>query len=633
MNSSDEEKQLQLITSLKEQAIGEYEDLRAENQKTKEKCDKIRQERDEAIKKLEEFQKISHMVIEEVNFMQNHLEIEKTCRESAEALATKLNKENKALKRISMLYMAKMGPDVITEEINIDEEDSTTDTDGATESCVSVQCQKQIKELRDQIVSVQEEKKTLAIELENLKSKLVEVIEEVNKVKQENAVLNSEVLEQRKVLEKCNRVSILAVEEYEDMQVNLELEKDLRKKAESFAQEMFIEQNKLKRQSHLLLQSSVPDQQLLKALDENAKLTQLLEEERIQHQQKVKELKEQLENETLHKEIHNLKQQLELLEEDKKELEAKYQNSEEKSRNLKHSVDELQKRVNQSENSVPPPPPPPPPLPPPPPNPIRSLMSMIRKRSHPSGSGAKKEKAAQAETTEEVTDLKRQAVEEMMDRIKKGVHLRPVNQTARPKSKPESSKSCESAVNELKGILGTLNKSTSSRSLKSLDPENSETELERILRRRKLTAEADSSSPTGILATSESKSMPVLGSVSSVTKTALNKKTLEAEFNSPSPPTPEAGEGSCKLEECTSSKVTFQPPNSIGREREYVVDSEKQAEEQVVVLDPVSTHEPQTKDQVTEKDPTQRKAEEGEVEPEHKEDSVEKMRENDSSSC
>ncbi|XP_058437310.1 shootin-1 isoform X2 [Marmota monax] len=582
MNSSDEEKQLQLITSLKEQAIGEYEDLRAENQKTKEKCDKIRQERDEAVKKLEEFQKISHMVIEEVNFMQNHLEIEKTCRESAEALATKLNKENKTLKRISMLYMAKLGPDVITEEINIDEEDPAGDTDGAAETCVSVQCQRQIKELRDQIVSVQEEKKILAIELENLKSKLVEVIEEVNKVKQEKAVLNSEVLEQRKVLEKCNRVSMLAVEEYEEMQVNLELEKDLRKKAESFAQE-------------------------------------------------VKELEEQLENETLHKEIHNLKQQLELLEEDKKELELKYQNSEEKARNLKHSVDELQKRVNQSENSVPPPPPPPPPLPPPPPNPIRSLMSMIRKRSHPSGSGAKKEKATPPETTEEVTDLKRQAVEEMMDRIKKGVHLRPVNQTARPKAKPESSKGSESAVNELKGILGTLNKSTSSRSLKSLDPENSETELERILRRRKLTAEADSSSPTGILATSESKSMPVLGSVSSVTKTALTKKTLEAEFNSSSPLTPEPGEGPRKLEGCTSSKVTFQPPSNIGYRRKYT-GSEKQ-DEPVIVLDPVSSHEPQTKDQVVEKYPTQYKEEEGKTEPEFKEDSVETTRETDSSSC
>lgn len=50
---------------------------------------------------------------------------------------------------------------------------------------------------------------------------------------------------------------------------------------------MFIEQNKLKRQSHLLLQSSAPDRQLLNALDENAKLVQLLEKERIQHQEKV----------------------------------------------------------------------------------------------------------------------------------------------------------------------------------------------------------------------------------------------------------------------------------------------------------------------------------------------------------
>lgn len=33
-------------------------------------------------------------------------------------------------------------------------------------------------------------------------------------------------------------VSMLAVEEYEELQVNLELEKDLRKKAESFAQEV-----------------------------------------------------------------------------------------------------------------------------------------------------------------------------------------------------------------------------------------------------------------------------------------------------------------------------------------------------------------------------------------------------------
>uniref|UniRef100_A0A452S1T1 Shootin-1 n=1 Tax=Ursus americanus TaxID=9643 RepID=A0A452S1T1_URSAM len=586
------------------------------------------------LKNWRNFRKVfSHMVIEEVNFMQNHLEIEKTCRESAEALATKLNKENKTLKRISMLYMAKLGPDVITEEINIDEEDAGADPEGTAEACVSVLCQKQIKELRDQIVSVQEEKKILAIELENLKSKLVEVMEEVNKVKQEKDALSSEVLEQRRVLEKCNRVSMLAVEEYEEMQVNLELEKDLRKKAESFAQEMFIEQNKLKRQSHLLLQSSAPDQQLLKALEENAKLIQQLEEERIQHQKKVKNLEEQLENAALHREIRSLKQQLGILEEDKRELELKYQSSEEKARDLKHSgksvrwatVSEESVNLACSESrtlaecytEIP--------------RSIRSLMSMIRKRSHPSGSGAKKEKAAQPETTEEVTDLKRQAVEEMMDRIKKGVHLRPVNQTARPKAKPESSKGSESAVNELKGILGTLNKSTSSRSLKSLDTENSETELERILRRRKVTAEADSSSPTGILATSESKSMPVLGSVSSVTKTALNKKTLEAEFNSPSPPTSEPGEGSCKLEGCTRSKVTFQPLSNAGCGSESF--GREQQAGPVVVLDPVSTHEPQTKDQVTEQESTQPKGDKDEIKPEHKDDGNEKMSDADSSHC
>lgn len=54
-------------------------------------------------------------------------------------------------------------------------------------------------------------------------------------------------------------------------------------------------------------------------------------------QLQVKELEEKLENQALHKEISRLKQQLELLEEDKKELELKCQNSEEKARDLKHT--------------------------------------------------------------------------------------------------------------------------------------------------------------------------------------------------------------------------------------------------------------------------------------------------------
>ncbi|KAM9380087.1 shootin-1 [Phaethornis superciliosus] len=626
MNSSDEEKQLELLASLKDQAIGEYEELRAENKKTKEECDKIKQERDEAVKKLEEFQKISHMVIEEVNCIQNHLEIEKTCRESAEALASKLNKENKTLKRISMLYMAKLGPEIITEEINIDEDDSSTDTEANSGSCNSVHCQQQIKELRDQILSVHEEKKTLAIELENLRCKLVEVIEEVNKVKEEKAVLTTEVNKQQKLLEKCNRVSVMAVEEYEELHVNFELEKNLRQKAESFAQEMYIEQNKMKRQSQLLLQNAAPDQQLLKALDDNAKLTHTLEEERLQHQQKIKELEEQLENQALHKEINRLKQQLELLEEDKKELELKCQNSEEKARDLKHSVDELQKRIQQTENPAPPPPPPPPPPlpPPPPPNPIRSLMSMIRKRSHSNTNVSKKEKPPQQESGEEVTDLKRQAVEEMMDRIKKGVHLRPVNQSSRPKTKPETPKPSESAMKELKGILETLNKSTSSRSLRSLETESSETELERVLRRRKVTTDQDSGGPTGTLATSESKSLPVLGSGASAAQIALNKKDLETDFSSK---VPDSGPVSSQPKGVLGSKLTLQSMSQTELTRKA---SRKEKEtESVVVLDPVSTKG----DQKSENTLNQNKVQEGKSKPVHKETNAEKIKETDSSNC
>ncbi|NWX40162.1 SHOT1 protein, partial [Steatornis caripensis] len=390
--------------------------------------------------------------------------------------------------------------------------------------------------------------------------------------------------------------------------------------------QMFIEQNKMKRQSQLLLQNSAPDQQLLKALDDNAKLTHTLEEERLQHQQKIKELEEQLENQALHKEISRLKQQLELLEEDKKELELKCQNSEEKARDLKHSVDELQKRVQQSENPAPPPPPPPPPPlpPPPPPNPIRSLMSMIRKRSHSNTNVSKKEKPPQQESGEEVTDLKRQAVEEMMDRIKKGVHLRPVNQSSRPKAKPETPKPSESAMKELKGILETLNKSTSSRSLKSLETDSSETELERVLRRRKVTTDQDSGSPSGILATSESKSLPVLGSGASAAQTALNKKDLETEFSSK---IPDSGPASDQLKGVTGSKPTLQSTSHTEFTRK--ASSGEKETESVVVLDPVST----SGDQTSENTLNQNKMKEEKSKPLHKETNAEKIKETDSSNC
>uniref|UniRef100_A0A8C5WFF7 Shootin-1 n=1 Tax=Leptobrachium leishanense TaxID=445787 RepID=A0A8C5WFF7_9ANUR len=360
----------------------------------------------------------SHKVIEEVSFIEKNLEIEKTCRESAEALASKLNKENKTLKRISMMCMAKLGPDAITEEINLDEDDSTPGADAEITACTSLQCQQRFKELQEQVLAAQREKQTASSELDDLRSRLLDFIEEVMcSCKQSPLYLCA-------LPPPCfpYNLSMLAVEEYEELQTNLEMEKDLREKAESLAQEMYIEQKKLKRQSQLLLQSSVPSEQLLKALEENAKLTQALEEERMRHQQKVKELEEKLDQDRLLMEIESLRRQLDLLEEDRKDLESKYLSSESTIRNLKHSVDALQKRVQQAENPPPPPPPPPPPLPPPPPitHQAGCRGDILPRVLFSPGN---------------IVDIKKQAVDEMMARIKDGVRLRPVQNVNRLKTK------------------------------------------------------------------------------------------------------------------------------------------------------------------------------------------------------
>lgn len=61
--------------------------------------------------------------------------------------------------------------------------------------------------------------------------------------------------------------------------------------------------------------------------------------------------------------------------------------------------------------------------------------------------------------------------------------------------------------------------------------------------------------PTGTLATSESKSLPVLGSGASAAQTALNKKDLEAEFSSK---VPDSDPVCDQLKGVTGSKPTLQ---------------------------------------------------------------------------
>ncbi|XP_055780072.1 shootin-1-like [Salvelinus fontinalis] len=73
--------------------------------------------------------KVSHMVMEEVNSIQENLDIERTCRHSVETLASKLYRQNRSLTRKRMLYLAHLGPGTIA-EISLEDEDREKEKSG-----------------------------------------------------------------------------------------------------------------------------------------------------------------------------------------------------------------------------------------------------------------------------------------------------------------------------------------------------------------------------------------------------------------------------------------------------------------------------------------------------------------------
>uniref|UniRef100_S4R7K9 Uncharacterized protein n=1 Tax=Petromyzon marinus TaxID=7757 RepID=S4R7K9_PETMA len=252
-------------------------------------------------------------------------------------------------------------------------------------------------------------------------------------------------------------VSVLALAEFAEVQKQLELEKELRQKAEEYAHKMLVEQKKMQRQSQMLLQSHAAEQQLMEALEDNATLTSQLEAERRSHQLQVKELQEKLESLELRKELESLQRRLELAEEDMREKDARTERAEASARDLKHEVEELQKRLKKA--TEPPAPPPLPPMPAlPPANPLRSwsTLNRIRSRDHPGCNRLKLLNEIQVCEPDSLEEVRKKAVDEMMERIRRGVPLKPVGGTlARVKVQPKE-ESCDkpnSAIVELKGIL------------------------------------------------------------------------------------------------------------------------------------------------------------------------------------
>ncbi|XP_034070911.1 shootin-1 isoform X2 [Gymnodraco acuticeps] len=392
--AAEELDKINVITKLSNQALQEYEVLQRKHETASMECKKLVEERDEAMKKLNEFQQVSQMVIEEVGAIQEHLEIERTCRESAEALSSKLLKE-----------------------------------------------------------------------------------------KHNNTIVIAEAVRQKKLLGKYNRVSQFAVEEYEALQDTLDLERDLKTEAEGFARAMLVEQRKLKRQSQILMQSSSPSEALQEALSQVGKLSKELETQRLELQQQVQQAEDRLRSCEAQRELTALRRTLELVEEEKREYSEKCSKAEVEVKDLRSTVEELQTKLQAATNPhpAPPPPPPPPPAPAPTSNPLSSLLLLIRKRRDIS-TDIPLVGQDSAKTSD--VDVRQQAVEEMMHRIKRGVQLRPVSQSPNRSRKQRERLPSNSAIQELKGIMENFGRAIPQ--AKAVPPSaGGDEQLQRILLRRR----------------------------------------------------------------------------------------------------------------------------------------------------
>uniref|UniRef100_A0A803JDX2 Shootin-1 n=1 Tax=Xenopus tropicalis TaxID=8364 RepID=A0A803JDX2_XENTR len=446
--------------------------------------EELEKEREDAIKKLEEFKNISERLLAELSMLEDEFEIEKTCRAQAEVYASKVQKENQKLKRISMQVIPMLHelPGEILSQ-NCQEPPSATDSASDTE----YEYQQQIKYLQETINKLLEEKKQATVEVEELKCQIRALNKKMEEERLERNSLVVSLEQNQGMLLQLTKASLKVSQEYKEMMQQLELEQDLRHKAELFAHKMLREQQAVSRQSSILMQNAEPSMMLLKALDEVGSLTAALEETKHDLQAKIQDLESQLEERPLQSEFELLQGDLKVTKEEKSQLEKKLEASEEKQTILEQKVGALEEKLREAEctclkeeeqkpDPVPVPPPPPPPLPhclsgKAPENPL----DLIKQRR---GS-----KAAGENPSKSCDDIKADAVKEMMDRIKNGVILRSAQKDKQSQSAAAIKR--KSVISELHVILEDTMKKPARKASRRRSRKVNESELESVLMRRR----------------------------------------------------------------------------------------------------------------------------------------------------
>ncbi|XP_056669864.1 shootin-1-like [Monodelphis domestica] len=407
-------------------------------------------------KKLIELEQASQALLAELSELEAKCEIERSCREQAEVYAAQVSQENKKLKRLSVTLL----PSLDSQDKGLPLKPSLSPE------------QQHIRDLGAQVAELLQEKTELTLQVQELRRQLKEREEQIQKEQRERSSLQMSVGQSQRALAKLKRVSHLVLQECGEALQQLHLEQDLRQQAEIFAHQMLVEKKEAHRQSAILLRNNGPSTQLSAALEEVSALSKALEEAKCQQQVQA------VSWEASQEEVNRLQRKLKEVEEKNLELEA-----------LVCALEEKVKRAetpSQAPEALPPAPPPPPPPLPPPSGPAADPLQAIRLRrglnSHP------------APAAPSLEDKKAKAVQEMMDRIRQGVVLRPAAREKEPRQ--DRSKRRSAAITELQTMLASkcrpLNRGSRRKRSSRKGPEG---QLMAILQRRRHLVDSPSAGP------------------------------------------------------------------------------------------------------------------------------------------
>ncbi|XP_016421799.1 shootin-1-like [Sinocyclocheilus rhinocerous] len=488
-------------------------------------CEILEKERDEANEKLSRMEEASAQLLKELDVLEMQFQIERSCRETAESFALKVNKDFKALKRQSqaILPLIPEMPENFS-ILNLDPEaDPSPETVSEEESSEDplLMSQNQIREIQSSVDRLLGEKIQLTAQVELLKKEKEDLKDKLVLEVEEKEALLRKLSKQSRTVNKMKRVSQLVTEEFTEMSQKLEMEQGLRQHAEVFAHQMLVKQQETQRQ----IQNAENEKQLQQALSQVTEICKALEEIRLYYQNQM--------SQTAAQDLAAVRTKLEMSEKERSETEIQLRDSkqsvtalQEEIKLLKDKLKEMEQlpsiqsiQLNEAkENPADPPslvpPAPPPPPPPPPSSAVTDPLKALRNRKKGENSATQTAKPAITE------DMKARAVDEMMERIKKGIILKPILRTPQAVLEDENawkeqrSENRKSAVLELQGMLVSTRRPGPRRveSKKRFSRTVGEAELQMVLQRRRRAMGDEKGTPPS---PSKPKDPPAAVSVSS----------------------------------------------------------------------------------------------------------------------